>query len=150
MEKENQKKEIAKESISQMTSFLPEKENRLPFFVGAGLIIIAGVVTGYFLSRKGVAFLPGQTTGTPKKVVGSKDTSVFKDKAEGVIEKGGIDGEGTHQLIREGGPSQTAYLTSSVVDLDEFVGQKVRVWGETFAAQKAAWLMDVGRVEVLE
>ncbi len=68
----------------------------------------------------------------------------------GTLEKGGIDGEGTHKLIREGGESQTAYLTSSIIDLDPLVGKKVQVWGETFKGQKAGWLMDVGRVKVLE
>jgi len=67
-----------------------------------------------------------------------------------VIEKNGFDGEGTHKLLREGGESQTAYLTSSVLDLDLFVGHKVEIWGETFAAQKAGWLLDVGAVKVLD
>lgn len=84
------------------------------------------------------------------KEVGSTNLETFSDTATGVIEKGGINGEGSHKLIREGGPSQTAYLTSSVVDLDQFAGKKVQVWGETFSAQKAGWLMDVGRVKILE
>ena len=75
---------------------------------------------------------------------------IFKDTAIGVLEKNGIGGEGTHRLLREGGESQTAYLTSSVLDLDLFIGHKVQVWGETFAAQKAGWLMDVGKIKVLE
>ena len=83
-------------------------------------------------------------------MVGSADETVFKDNATGMLDRGGIDGEGSHQLVREGGASQTVYLTSSVVDLEQFVGHKVQVWGETFAAQKAGWLMDVGRVKVLE
>ena len=126
--------------------------SRLPLFFGGAFIILAGVATGFFLSQKGVTLPKGKVikVGGPKKVVGSKDTSIFKDQAVGVVEKNGIDGEGTHKLIREGGPSQTVYLTSSVLDLDQFIGKKVKVWGETFAAQKAGWLMDVGRVEVLE
>ena len=52
--------------------------------------------------------------------------------------------------MRPGGESQNVYLTSSVVDLDLFVDHKIRIWGETFSAQKAGWLMDVGRVEVIE
>ncbi|MCX6791832.1 MAG: hypothetical protein NT149_02235, partial [Candidatus Gottesmanbacteria bacterium] len=78
----------------------------------------------------------------------STDTTTFKDSAIGVIEKDGTDGEGTHQLIRDGGPSQTVTLMSSVVDLDQYVGKKVKIYGQTLAAQKAAWLMDVGRVEL--
>jgi hypothetical protein len=41
-------------------------------------------------------------------------------------------------------------MTSSVIDLDPFIDHKVKIWGDTFAAQKANWLMDVGRVEVVE
>jgi hypothetical protein len=36
------------------------------------------------------------------------------------------------------------------VDLDEFDGKNVEIWGETVKAQKAAWLMDVGRVKLSE
>ena len=131
--------------------FFSEEENKKPILIGIAFIILVGIVSGYFLSRRGVS-LPGKGGGlaTSKKSAGSKDTSVFKDQAEGKIEKGGLDGEGSHKLLREGGESQTAYLTSSVVDLDQFVGKEVKIWGETFAGEKASWLMDVGRVEVLE
>ena len=121
------------------------------------VIILFGVLTGYFLSTKkgkgggigeGIGVAPG--VEQKGKEIGSTDTKTFSDTAVGVLEKGGLDGEGSHKLIREGGPSQTAYLTSSIVDLDAFVGKKVQVWGETFAAQKAGWLMDVGRVKILE
>ncbi len=116
-------------------------------------LVLLGVGTGYVLSRGVGGVLPG-TANRPKmektdKVVGITDTKTFKDSAEGVIEKGGMDGEGTHKLIREGGPSQTAYLISSVVDMDEYAGKKVRVWGQTMAAKKASWLMDVGKIELL-
>lgn len=113
------------------------------------VLILLGVGTGYFLSRANTgsgAGAPG--TITTKTVVGSTDTKTFKDSAIGVIEKDGTSGEGTHQLIRDGGPSQTVTLMSSVVDLDEYIGKKVKVSGQTMAAKKAAWLMDVGRVEL--
>lgn len=122
----------------------------LPGLLGGG-IIIAGVLTGFFLSKKGtVATLTAPGVVQKGREVGSQDVKTFKDTATGIIEAGGINGEGTHKLIREGGPSQTAYLTSSVIDLDQFVGKKVQIWGETFKGQKAAWLMDVGRVKILE
>ncbi len=114
------------------------------------VIVLSGILTGYVLFSRGS---PAGRTGIVSgggKALGSPNVTTFKDTAAGVIEKGGIDGEGTHKLIREGGPSQTAYLTSSVIDLDEFVGKKVQVWGETFSGQKAGWLMDVGRVKVIE
>lgn len=124
----------------------------LAVFVGIGL------VTGWFLSNSIpnpiLKTKPGHLSSSGQKVkigeiYGRKD-DVFKDKAVGVIQKN-EDGEvGTHKLLREGGESQTAYLTSSVLDLDMFVGHKVEVWGQTFSSEKVGWLMDVGRVKVLE
>lgn len=83
------------------------------------------------------------------KVYGNLDQT-FKDTAIGTIEKGNINGEGTHILIREGGLSQRASLISSTVDLDLFVNKKVEVKGETNASNKTAWLLDVGSVKILE
>lgn len=128
-----------------------EKTNKIGLYVGAAIIILAGILSGYFLSQSNKfagSGIPGMTES--KKVVGSTDTKAFPDSTEGTLEEGGINGEGTHKLIRPGGESQTVYLTSSVVDLDQFIGKKVKVWGETLAAQKAGWFMDVGRVEIME
>ncbi|OGL52269.1 hypothetical protein A3K55_00690 [Candidatus Shapirobacteria bacterium RBG_13_44_7] len=74
----------------------------------------------------------------------------FKDTATGVIEKGGLNGEGTHILKRSGGVDQQAALTSSILDLDLFVDRKVEVKGETNASNKTGWLLDVGSVKILE
>lgn len=113
------------------------------------VLVLLGIGTGYLLSRSGAAGALGKPSVIQTdKVAGSTDTKTFKDSAEGTIEKDGAGGEGTHQLIREGGPSQTVTLISSVVDLDLFVGKKVKVWGQTMAAKKVAWLMDVGKVEL--
>lgn len=131
------------------------KTNNYRKFLVPGLvtaiIILSGVLVGYLLSQKGT-LAGGKASGsinTPKEV-GSTDTKTFKDTATGVIEAGGLNGDGTHKLLREGGPSQTAYLTSSVVDLDQFIGKKVQVWGETNKGQKVSWLMDVGRIKIIE
>jgi len=83
-------------------------------------------------------------------VFGIQDESTFKDSAQGYLELGGIDGEGSHRLLRAGGVSQTVYLTSTVTDLDKLVGMEVKVWGETYKGQQAGWLMDVGKIEVIE
>lgn len=77
-------------------------------------------------------------------------SKAFKDVATGIIEKGSINGEGTHILNREGGVSQRASLTSSVIDLDLFVGKKVEVKGETNASTKTSWLLDVGTIKIVE
>ncbi len=84
----------------------------------------------------------GQTFG--------KNDEAYKDTAEGVLNEGGIDGEGQFHLTRPGGESQNVYITSSNIDLSQFIRTKIKVWGQTQKAQKAGWLMDVGKVEVLE
>jgi hypothetical protein len=113
------------------------------------LVILLGVGTGWLLSGKGKT-IKTVTSDSGKEVVeaGVSDTSTFKDTAEGTLEEGGISGEGTHHLVREGGDSQNVYLTSTVIDLQSFVGKKVKVWGQTLSGKKAGWLMDVGKVQV--
>ena len=119
------------------------------------LMVGLGILTGYIISGK----KPGSTTTSTasagptaigKNVFGSADEKTFTDSATGVIEKDGISGEGTHKLVREGGSSQTACLVSSVLDLDQFVGKKVKVTSKTMDAKKCPWFMDVGRIEILE
>ena len=152
MEIQEEKLNTVPEQVFEPASFLKSK-----FFLPAlVLVVLLGIVSGYLLSKKGGnGTLPGGAgVIAPEKIkageeFGSK-TQAFKDTTIGVLEKNGIGSEGTHKLIREGGPSQTAYLTSSILDLDQFVGKKIQIWGETFQAQKAGWLMDVGRVKILE
>jgi hypothetical protein len=121
---------------------------------------ILGVGSGYILANAmgKSSTINGSTASSSENlssigkgtVVGSNDTATFKDTAEGVLENGGVDGEGQFHLVRPGGESQYVYLTSSSVDLSKFLKKKVRVAGQTQKAQKAGWLMDVGRLEVLE
>lgn len=125
------------------------------------LAVSAGIATGYGgyklkaktagVADSGAAPLQ-QVAGDSVKagqVFGVQDEKTFKDSAEGYLEEGGVNGEGSHHLLRAGGASQTVVLTSSVTDLSKFVGMQVKVSGETFKAQKAGWLMDVGRVQVV-
>lgn len=122
------------------------------------VLVLAGATTGYGLSQltQKSAFGKKISQDVAKEdikkgtTVGVKDDKTFRDSAEGELKKGGIDGEGSHHLERPGGDSQNVYLTSSIVDLDKFVEKRVKVWGETFAAQKAGWLMDVGKLQVLD
>lgn len=121
--------------------------------------ILLGIGTGFFLAgTKGTTV---QTTAgggvntnggsvTRGAVVGSDDTKTFKDVVEGELAEGGKDGEGQFHLIRPGGESQYVYLTSSTIDLSQYVKRKVKINGQTHEAQKVGWLMDVGRLEVLE
>lgn len=137
-----------------------KKRPLTPILLTVVVTVFLGVATGYFLNQKlpsGV--LPG-SSATPMAqvasgdvkagdVFGSANTDSFKDSATGFLAVGGLEGEGSHRLLRPGGENQTVYLTSSVTDLSKFEGMDVKVWGETFRGQKAGWLMDVGRVEVV-
>ncbi len=127
------------------------------------MVIIGGAATGMGLGqlRAKTSSEPGTFQGevvqkvageniTAGQIFGSANETEFKDSAEGFLELGGLDGEGSHKLLRAGGISQTVYLTSSVTDLSKFEGMKIKVWGETFKGQKAGWLMDVGRVQVID
>jgi hypothetical protein len=119
------------------------------------LAIVIGTGTGYMIAGGGKdggpTLLPGKMAGdkNSEKSSGVRDDAKFPDTAEGVLKEGGIDGEGNFHLQRPGGESQNVYLTSSIVDLSEYIGKKIKVHGQTFEAEKAGWLMDVGYVEIL-
>lgn len=146
----------AKSSSSVMQSFTSDHNVSINkaliilivmIFLGIG----AGFGASLISAKTGTQLVPAALNpNAPQKgkIYGNGDTSVFKDTAEGVLKNGGVDGEGQFHLERPGGDSQNVYLTSSNVDLSQFIGQKIKVWGQTQAAQHAGWLMDVGRVEV--
>lgn len=119
-----------------------------PYILGSFLVVLVGVGTGWLLTKDKGMVAPGAKSGT--KTAGITDTTNFKDSAEGLLEEGGISGEGQYHLTRSGGVSQNVYLTSTSVDLSAFVGKKVKIWGQTLSARKAGWLMDVGKVQVVE
>lgn len=123
-------------------------------FIGSiVLIVLLGVGTGVALSQKNKS-TNGQTASDQMvksaTEVGSTDTKTFRDTATGVLQKTTVNGAGTHMLVRDGGPSQTIYMVSSVVDLEQFEGKKVEIWGETQKVAKVSWFMDVGRVKIVE
>lgn len=124
------------------------------FLVLVAVVVTLGTGAGYIISRsvkpKGTATSKTNESVSTGKAVGIADTKTFKDKAEGVLREGGVDGEGNFHLERPGGDSQNVYLTSSTVDLSVYIGKKVRVWGQTFQAKAAGWLMDVGLVEPIK
>jgi len=137
----------------------PVKKKKLPLYVFLAVLVVGlGVFTGSKIPKffnKKETIETGKSGLIPKDEIkkdaefGVKDPGQA-DTAIGVVEKGGIDGEGTHKLLREGGPSQNIYMTSSFLDLDSFAGMKIQIWGETMKAQKAGWLMDVLKIKVLE
>lgn len=111
--------------------------------------ITVGTVVGISLRQMGTkSSTTGLTNGTSADAPSSaaEDKKTFKDTATGILREGGIEGEGSHHLER-GAKDQTAYLTSSSIDMTPYIGKKVKVWGATNKGQKAGWLMDVGSIE---
>lgn len=118
------------------------------FFTFVALAVIVGAIIGFGFSRFNKKATKSDNSKVTSKSAGIVDKKTFKDSAEGILREGGIDGEGNFHLERPGGESQNAYLTSTTVDLSNYIGKKIKVWGQTFSGQKAGWLMDVGLVEI--
>ena len=120
------------------------------------VLIGAGIFTGLMLSSVNKSKASQGNVLSEENLapeIKENFSQTFKDEAEGIVEKNDDFekyAQGPWKLIRAGGESQTAYLTSSVMDLDEFIGKKVKVYGETFGSDQVSWLMDVGKVEVIE
>lgn len=126
-------------------------------------VIAAGSGTGYILANldstaQVASDNPAQSSspeGTTRVAKtgeeGINDDELFPDEAEGELKlnDGSLSKEGTHMLIREGGPDKTAFLTSSVIDLTKYEGKRVTVKGQTLSSQTAGWFMDVGWIKVL-
>lgn len=155
--------------IPNLSTNPPSKSTEINFSITTIVIVLfLSITTGFWLSR----FFPQSDTQTATnqptttdsigtdKISSPEDIKVgqvygntqknFNDSATGTIEKGSINGEGTHILNRPGGASQRASLTSSTVDLDLFIGKNVEVKGETNSSTKTSWLLDVGNLKVLE
>ena len=116
------------------------------------VVVLAGIGAGYLFSgvSKSSTLNPANEIIVTKNEAGIADESKFSTTTDGVLEEGGIGGEGNYHLVRGSGPSQYAYLTSSAVDLEPFLGKKVQIWGETMSGKKAGWLIDVGKIKVME
>ena len=135
--------------IHTMDSKEVEGMSYVTFFTLVAVAVIIGTVLSFSFSRfnKKTSNINGNNK-TAAQSAGVVDKKTFKDSAEGLLREGGIDGEGNFHLERPGGVSQNVYLTSTTVDLSNYIGKKVKVWGQTFQAEKAGWLMDVGSVEM--
>ncbi|OGM29198.1 hypothetical protein A2801_02410 [Candidatus Woesebacteria bacterium RIFCSPHIGHO2_01_FULL_41_10] len=137
-----------------MPSPQPKKLNAsMPVNIAISIVVvIAGVTTGWLLAGRGKA--AGTSQGVPVQGASRINTEVneelFPDVAEGVLMKGGHEGEGTHYLDRGQGEEKNVYLTSTVIDLESFVGKKVQVRGKAVSAQNVNYLMDVGTVKEVQ
>ena len=120
------------------------------FLIMVAVSVVLGILVGFIPTLGKKSEKSATASKSIGKAVGIVDKKTFKDSAEGVLKEGGIDGEGNFHIERVGGESQNVYLTSTTVDLSEYINKKVRVWGQTFSGEKAGWLMDVGLVETLK
>ena len=144
---------MEQEKSSQITNLTKHFSKVSPtrlLMVVVGAAALLGVITGYILSAKGgTASTPIGTLGAP--TAPQQDTKTFRDFAEGTIKAKPQPSdpseytEGTHTLERQG--AVPVALTSSVMDLSQYEGKKVKVYGETQKALTEGWLMDVGKVE---
>jgi len=154
--------DIKEDTLMEDRVMEPVKKSQvMPMLVVVGIIL--GLGTGFYIAQKQLLLAGGPSTMTGSTqeltsstavkvgdVFGSADEKTFRDQAEGILQPGGIEGEGSHHIERGENKSQWVYVTSSVVDLDLLVGSRVIVWGETNQGKKAGWLMDVGRLKVVE
>lgn len=155
----NYQNQVDERPILRQNQDLMSKKTKRAFIIICVIAVLAGVLTGAgafkLKNKKSAANNQVQNVATDPNqikngdVFGVQDKDTFADNATGYVEKGGVEGEGSHKLLREGGETQTVALTSSVIDLDKLVGMEVKVYGETHKAEKAGWFMDVGRVEVV-
>ncbi len=137
---------------------IPQTQKAKLFPVVATVVVLfLGIGTGYVFAKKSTVTTTSSQSGvqTTNSVAtsteaGINDTTAFPDTAQGTLVEGGISGEGTHHLDRGMGPAKDVYLTSTVINLQNFVGKKVEVQGQTISGKKAGWLMDVGKVKVIE
>ncbi len=146
---------VSSSKISDITKSLSPVENPAKMIIAIVILsIVLGSITGYIMANKNKGTVIN-SAGVPVQTAKSAqaDTQTFKDFATGVIKakvqtgKGVDYSEGTHTLIRDG--EVPVALTSSVVDLSQYEGKKVKVFGETQKALQSGWLMDVGKVEVI-
>ncbi len=152
-----QKMDQPKQAILKEFPKGTQKKKTYLLMLGSIAVVLGGIITGYFLSggkaNNTKVAGPEETTEIIRNdgmEAGVKDTSTFPDEAEGILVKGGIEGEGTHHLDRGLGPEKMVYLTSTVIDLESFVDKKVKVWGETISGKHAGWLMDVGKIKTID
>lgn len=146
------KPQVAPSVVRKFSNPTSGKKNLILGVVSV-LVVLAGIGTGYLFSGVkggGKLIKSGDSIKVTENEAGIADESKFSTTTDGILTEGGIGGEGMYHLVRGSGPSQYAYLTSSVIDMGPFVGKKVQIWGETVSGKKAGWLIDVGKIKVVD
>lgn len=133
----------------------PQMNQKLMLGIIAVVVVMLGVGTGRILASttSGGSGTPATAPDTKQSDSEAGISNVNDDEydsAQGILKEGGIDGEGTHHVEREGGPTKTVYVASSVLNLQDFVDKKIEVWGQTISGKKAGWLMDVVKIKEID
>jgi hypothetical protein len=144
--------------MKKFPSGISKSSGNFPIIIGSILIVLFGVGTGWLLSGSRASTgknVPAAVSGGGDAMNTGDESEVGEateeaHEAEGTMLEGGLDGEGTFRLEREGGPSQTICLTSTVLDLSSFVDKRVMLWGETMSSVQCPWLMDVVKIKEIE
>lgn len=125
-------------------------------FLAVTLPIALGVITGAYLGGKGYWNKVTYRQVTGKTVVvavgqeyGVSDQKSIRDSAIGLLVDSDNKTKGTHRLVR-GADALTVYLTSSTIDLNQFLGRGMQIWGETFQRENVGWFMDVTKLKVIK
>ncbi len=156
---------LAMDNNTGLEDMQKKQKTMMVFAVVAGVMLLLGAGTGYGVYQavgvdksaddgvlstgESIEKVAGDQVSVGD-IFGTADEESFKDLAQGYLEAGGVNAAGTHKLLREGGPTQTVALTSSITDLSKLEGMEVKIWGDTQRSEETGWFMDVGRVEVLD
>lgn len=127
------------------------------FFLAVTLPICLGVLTGvmfgsdrYFRTKAVYTNESGQSlTLSVDQQLGQSDKKSTRDTAIGLLVKSDNVSKGTHKLIR-GSDALTVFLISSVLDLSQFEGRGVQIWGETIQNKNVGWFMDVVKLKIIK
>ncbi len=154
-------KPVTPETVFPLPEDMPKQKKNpmtnLAIFVV--VVVVAGIATGFGAARLGSAKGTTSTVQSGGKTMvaetqteaGTSDLSAFPDVAEGDLKEAPAEAEGSHYLDRGTGKDKYVYLTSTVLNLQNFVGKHVQVNGQTLASgKKTGWLMDVGRIKVIQ
>lgn len=144
-------------TLPPVTSSKGVGNNALLIFVALLIVSLGlGIGTGFVFAKKGVqsgnssVSVQSSNSVQTDKEAGINDTSAFPDTATGVLTTGGIRGEGTHHLDRSETKEKEVALSSTVINLDNFVGKKVEIRGQTISSKTSGWLMDVGKIKIVQ
>ncbi len=128
---------------------------KILFFI-VSLPIALGIITGFYIGGQYLfdkaiyRDISGHTVILAKgQEVGSNDKNSTRDNAIGLLVKSDDQAKGTYKLMR-GTDALTVYLTSSTMDLGQFLGRGVQIWGETFQRKNIGWFMDVVKLKLIK